>query len=110
MKQLEEALYVGLVKEKEELAAFATLVEEKVAEGLDRNIVVDLRMENDLKPAHLLRFVNISDTHRERGKSFVIVTDKVGIDEVPEELIVTPTLQEANDLIEMEEIERDLGF
>lgn len=110
MKQLEETLYVGLVKEEEELAAFATLVEEKVAEGLDRNILVDLRMEKEVQPAYLLRFVNISEKHRERGKSFVIVTDQVGIDEVPEELIVTPTLQEAKDLIEMEEIERDLGF
>lgn len=110
MKQIEETLYIGLVKEKEELAAFATLVEEKVAEGPERNIVVDLRGEDDLKPAHLLRFVSISDAHRERGRSFVVVTDKVGIDEVPEELIITPTLQEAKDLIEMEEIERDLRF
>jgi len=31
-------------------------------------------------------------------------------DEVPEEISVVPTLQEAKDLIEMEEIERDLGI
>ncbi|MEG1239581.1 MAG: ribonuclease Z, partial [Flavobacterium sp.] len=31
-------------------------------------------------------------------------------DEVSEEIIVVPTLQEGFDIIEMEEIERDLGF
>ena len=34
----------------------------------------------------------------------------VDADEVPEEIIVVPTLQEARDIIEMEEIERDLGI
>jgi len=36
------------------------------------------------------------------------VTNKVSYDDVPEEMCVVPTIQEANDLIEMEEIERDL--
>jgi len=29
---------------------------------------------------------------------------------MPDEIIVVPTMQEAYDIIEMEEIERDLGF
>jgi hypothetical protein len=29
---------------------------------------------------------------------------------MPDEIVVVPTLQEAYDIIEMEEIERDLGF
>jgi hypothetical protein len=40
----------------------------------------------------------------------VIVTDRVDFDEMPDEIVVVPTLQEAYDIIEMEEIERDLGF
>ena len=31
-------------------------------------------------------------------------------DEIPDELIVVPSIQEAYDIIEMEEMERDLGF
>ncbi|MDH3323482.1 MAG: ribonuclease Z, partial [Flavobacteriaceae bacterium] len=42
--------------------------------------------------------------------SFVIVSDKVNLDGIPDEIIVVPTMQEAYDVIEMEEIERDLGF
>lgn len=110
MKQEEKELYVELVKEEGDLAAFASLVEEKIGELKDRNIVVDLSSEKALQPAQLLRFVNISDTHRQRKKSFVVVTQQVGVDEVPDELILVPTIGEAEDLIQMEEIERDLGF
>ena len=58
----------------------------------------------------ILEFLDISNTHKAGGQSFVIVTDKLSYDEVPEEISVVPTLQEAKDLIEMEEIERDLGI
>ena len=45
-----------------------------------------------------------------KKKSFVLINDAVGIDELPDELIVVPTLQEAEDMIQMDEIQRDLGF
>lgn len=110
MKQTDKELYVSLLKEGEEFAAFATLVEEKTGELKDRNIIVDLSREKDLQPAQFLGIVNVSDTHRQGNKSFVVITDAVGVDDVPEELILVPTLREAEDLIQMEEIERDLGF
>lgn len=110
MKQIDKELYVSLLKEEGDFAAFATLVEEKIGEMKDRNIIVDLSQEEDLQPAQFLGFVNISNTHRQRNKSFVVITDAVGVDDVPEELILVPTLGEAEDLIQMEEIERDLGF
>jgi hypothetical protein len=40
----------------------------------------------------------------------VIVSDTISYDNAPEELSITPTIQEAHDIIEMEEIERDLDF
>ena len=50
----------------------------------------------------------MSNKHRGRKKSFVLVTNKVPFDEIPDEICVVPTVQEARDIIEMEEIERDL--
>ena len=55
-------------------------------------------------------FINISNSHKVSKHSFVIVSNKVNPDLVTDEVIVTPTIQEAFDVIEMEEIERDLGF
>lgn len=74
------------------------------------NIVVVLNSLNGISEALISEFLQLSNTHREAKHSFVIVSDKVDIDTVSEALIIVPTLQEAYDLIEMEEMERDLGF
>ena len=74
------------------------------------NIVVNLTTLKQLKTEDLLEFLHLSNQHRNKEHSFVIVSAKIDIDEVPDELVVVPTLQEAYDIIEMEEIERDLGL
>jgi len=58
----------------------------------------------------LLHFLKLSNYHRATKHSFVIVNDAIDIDDVPMEMIVVPTILEAGDIVEMEEIERDLGF
>ncbi|MDV7139297.1 ribonuclease Z [Maribacter sp. TH_r10] len=72
------------------------------------NIILNLFSFSKLTSSDILEFLPISNLHRESGKSFVLATEKVSFDEVPEELCVVPTIQEAKDIIEMEEIERDL--
>ena len=74
------------------------------------NIIVNLFSFSELMADDVLEFLDLSNTHRENKKSFVIVTEKVSYDQVPEEICVVPTIQEARDIIEMEEIERDLGL
>lgn len=76
----------------------------------DDNIIVNLFSFSNLTGGDILEFLEISNTHREVGKSFVLVTSKVTYDDVPDQINVVPTLQEARDIIEMEEIERDLGI
>ncbi|MGB5435794.1 MAG: ribonuclease Z [Maribacter sp.] len=74
------------------------------------NIIVNLFSFTKLTTGDILEFLPFSNKHRESKKSFVLVTEKVSYDEVPEELCVVPTIQEARDIIEMEEIERDLDL
>ncbi len=78
----------------------------------DKNIIINLSNQADLAIETLLPYLEISNKHRASKKSFVLVV--VGFDyddeENPDELVIVPTLQEAFDIIEMEEIERDLGF
>ena len=54
--------------------------------------------------------LDIANTHRANGMSFVVICNGIDIDEIPDEINVVPTLKEAEDVLEMEEIERDLGF
>ena len=74
------------------------------------NIIVKLFSVKDVKEASINDFLLISKKHKLSKKSFVIVSDTISYEESPEELSITPTVQEAFDIIEMEEIERDLDF
>lgn len=74
------------------------------------NIIVALTTLTKISLSEIIEFLQLSNTHRASKQSFVIVTDKINLDEVPDEIVVVPTMQEAYDIIEMEEMERDLGF
>lgn len=72
------------------------------------HIIVNLFSFSKLSTDEILEFLELSNMHRKAKKSFVLVTDKVSYDEVPDEISLVPTIREAIDLIEMEDIERDL--
>lgn len=74
------------------------------------NIIVNLTTLNKVPLSDIVEFLQLSNKHRKAKHSFVIVTDKANLNETPDEIVVVPTLQEAYDIIEMEDIERDLGF
>ncbi len=76
----------------------------------NNNIIVNLTTLKPLQAQDIVEFLELSNTHRADKHSFVIVNDKLNLNEVPDEIIVVPTLQEAYDIIEMEDMERDLGF
>ena len=105
-----EKQYVLIKSEKETIVDFASTLTRKHKDFVEENIVIDLANHKEVATRDLLSFLEMSNLHRAEAKSFVIVNATVSIDELPEELIVVPSLQEAKDLIEMEEIQRDLGF
>jgi hypothetical protein len=74
------------------------------------NIVIDIRMHKDLSVKEVNSFLALSKTHKKSRKSFVIVTSEIDYNEISHKLAVVRSMQEAHDIIEMEEIERDLGF
>ncbi|AXP82620.1 hypothetical protein CJ739_3558 [Mariniflexile rhizosphaerae] len=76
----------------------------------NNNIIVALSYLNKLGLQDIVEFLELSNTHRATKHSFIIVTDKIDLDIVPDEIVVVPTIQEAYDIIEMEEMERDLEF
>ncbi len=73
--------------------------------------MVDLSAYENISTGDVLEFSELSLYNKEQlNKSFVVVTGVMQIDALPENISTAPTLQEALDLIEMEEIERDLGY
>ena len=74
------------------------------------NVIINLATLNKVTLQDIVEFLQVSNKHRKARHSFVIVTDKAILEETPDEIIVVPTIQEAYDIIEMEEMERDLGI
>ena len=74
------------------------------------HLIINLTSLNLISSQDIIEFLRLSNNHRNDKMSFVIVSDKVNLDKMPEEIVVVPTIQEAFDIIEMEDIERDLGF
>ena len=111
MKTSKHESYVVISDQRDDVVKFAHYLERIVPlKYPENNLVIDLLKYKQLNLAQLLLFLKLSNYHRETKYSFVIVNEAINYDEIPEEIIVVPTLEEAGDIIEMEEIERDLGF
>ena len=73
------------------------------------HIIINLSELTDLDEEQLDALFYLSEMFRsETEHSFVVVIPSYDPDTFPEEIVACPTLQEALDIIEMEEIERDL--
>lgn len=97
-------------QEKKTIKEFIIAFKEKYPSFERNNVIVNLFSLDDLRAEDILPFEPISNSHKTTYHSFVIVSNKLNFDDIPAGLDVVPTLQEAHDLIEMEEIERDLGL
>ena len=76
----------------------------------NRNLILDLTHDKNLLLEDVKSFSELIKLHKKQKKSIVLVADSVNFNAVPKTIILVPTLLEAHDIIEMEEIERDLGF
>lgn len=99
-----------ITQEKATIVELVKKIQSLYPKFKNNNIIVSLSTLHALTIQDILEFLELSNNHRALKQSFVIVSDKVNLDEVPDEIIVVPTVQEAYDIIEMEDMERDLDF
>ena len=93
-----------------DFTSFLTKVTDQYKSFETHNLIVDLLSHTDLSISDVKSFLSLSKQHKKAKKSFVIVVSDFDYNAVPDSLTVVPSLLEAHDIIEMEEIERDLGF
>lgn len=110
MKVEEKGHTVTLKDTQGDITSFNEKVSSNYASHKEKNIIIDLSQHGALKLNEVLPFLPLSNKHRESKKSFVLVINDFDFNDAPEEMIIVPTVLEAHDIIEMEEIERDLGF
>lgn len=102
--------YTILKDEKNDPKDFAAFIEHILNKFKSENLVIDLQKYGKLTLDELLSFLKPSLKQYKNKQSFIIINDTINIDDVPEELRVVPTAQEAEDMVQMEDIERDLNF
>lgn len=109
--KVEEKGHTVVIKDTQgDIQAFQQKITAEYNNYKERNIILDLSQDKNITLEALLSFLELSNKHRKAKKSFVMVAADIDFNDVPDEMVVVPTVLEANDIIEMEEIERDLGF
>jgi hypothetical protein len=109
--KVEKKGHTVLIKDTQgDLVSFLMKVTHEYKSFEKHNIIIDISQHKDITVKQLKSFLPLSKIHRKAKKSFVIVADDCDFNAISSSLLIVPTTLEAHDMIEMEEIERDLGF
>ena len=74
------------------------------------HLVLKISDNINVKTEEFLLFLSIAEQKKKNGTSFVIINTNINVDVFPENFNIVPTLIEAVDILEMEAMERELGF
>ncbi|WP_088323202.1 hypothetical protein [Polaribacter tangerinus] len=102
--------HILVIANENSFVDFKSNFDAKFKEFKESNLIVQFSEHINIKTKDFLVFLEIAKKHTLTKLSFVVVCKTANVDELPEELNVVPTLQEAEDILEMEAIERELGF
>lgn len=109
--KVDHKTHTTIIKDTEGNASeFLKKVTDQYESFRERNLILDVTHDKTADVKAIKSFADLSKKHKKAKKSFVIVAENIDFNDVPDSLLVVPTLLEAHDMIEMEEIERDLGF
>ena len=109
--QIKEATNYTLISSDEDsFKEFQTSVFKKINDFEKNHLIVQISEELNIDKKDFLLFLKIAKQKKENGTSFVVLNSSVNADDFAENLNIVPTLQEAEDILEMETIERELGF
>jgi hypothetical protein len=109
--KVERQKHAVLIKDTQgNLESFVEKLTHEYKSFKKENIIVDLTHYNALTIKQLNLFLAISKIHKAAKKSFVLVANDIDFNTISAKLTVVPSQLEAHDLIELDEIERDLGF
>lgn len=76
----------------------------------EKHLIINISGKINANEENISLFLNYANLHEQNGTSFVVICPNVDVDAFPESFNIVPTLIEAEDVIEMENIQRDLGF
>ena len=75
-----------------------------------RHMIIDFSYVTQLSMTQINGFVDLTNGFAAAKKSLVMVVPQLNLTELENTISMAPTLLEAEDVIQMEEMARDLGF
>ncbi|REH52475.1 hypothetical protein C7448_103210 [Tenacibaculum gallaicum] len=102
--------YTLITSDEKTFFSFVKNFENEHVNLIGKNLIIQISEEFNASNKNILLFLKYAHEHQNNGTSFVVVSKDVIIDDFPETFNIVPTLVEAEDVIEMENIQRDLGF
>ena len=109
--QIKEATnYTLIYSDEDSFKEFQKSVFKKINDFDKNHLIIQISEELSIDKKDFLLFLKIAEQKKENGTSFVVLNSSVNADDFAENLNIVPTLQEAEDILEMETIERELGF
>lgn len=75
-----------------------------------QNLILHISDNINVTKENFSLYLNIAEQRKENGTSFVVIYKTINIDDLPDNFNIVPTLIEAKDILEMEAMERELGF
>lgn len=108
MSQKEKFLYIA--QENENASDFFEAISIELPKLKNHSLLIKLNDAENVTSEDLLKFYHLAQRHKKNKKSFVVVYAAADFGALPDDFQIVPTTQEGEDTIDMEEIERDLGF
>ncbi|WP_298764895.1 hypothetical protein [uncultured Polaribacter sp.] len=102
--------YIFISSEENTFEEFYNALLKEKTTWINTHTIVQISDNINITTKDFLLFLDVVEEKRALKTSFIIIYSAVDVDEVSEEISIVPTLQEAEDLYEMENIERELGF
>ncbi|KOY50770.1 hypothetical protein [Polaribacter dokdonensis] len=110
MKIDQNSKYTLLYADEENIKVFLEKLNNELDNLEKENIIVTFSDNFKRKKEDFLLFLDIAAHKKELGTSFVLVYKDIDADDYPEDFNIVPTLTEAEDILDMEAMERELGF
>ena len=103
--------HTTIIKDTEsDVIAFLEKINDQYNSFKEYNLILDITRNETVNNKTIKLFSELSKIHKKAKKSLVIVAENIDFNAISSSMVVVPSLLEAQDIIEMEEIERDLGF
>jgi protein-disulfide isomerase-like protein with CxxC motif len=102
--------YFLISSDEHSLKAFQNSFFKKMDDFKKAHVILQISEEINIENKEFSLFLKIAHQKQQESTSFIIVNSVVDIEMFPETINIVPTLQEAEDILEMEIIERSLGF